>query len=280
MFDKKSTIEKYEDEFKSDKLKHKHVFYDLYITTGDPEEMRAFTAELLDDADYSININKLTDFEDVGVEGIFKGGKLKPLQSIIKGVKSHEKGVKHSFLWKFFAGFGALLFLLVLLFKASVPYPDFFYLGGTVFLILSFITYLVKDKIDLMLWVKISGIYNVEESKADIRVVIAGDTAKKDKEAIKLLDDDLNEIYQVIARKYIKLNKKKEEKITVVKKDTAEEKVIKALRESQSQLELLDKRLLKKEITEDTYKDVKVQLVHKKRNLETMMDLIETLSDK
>lgn len=274
-FDKKSPVEEYEEEFKANKLKQKHIFYDLYITTGDPEEMRAYSSELMDDADYNININKLTNFDDVEVEGIFRGGKLKPLRGVIKGIKSYEKGVKHPLLWKFLVALGAVSFLLVLLLKTQLPYPEMFYLGGGLFLALGFITYMIKEKIDLTIWLKIAGVYNIDEARADVRVVLAGESAKKDKGAVNVLDDDINEIYQVIAKKYIKNNAPKQ--ITIVKQDTAETKIFERLREVSNELEKLNKRILEQKISEKTYSDIKEQLDKKKKNLETMLDLLGTV---
>lgn len=282
-FNKKSTVEEYEEEFKANKLKQKHIFYDLYLTTGDPEEMRAFASELMDDADYNININKLTNFDDMEVEGIFKGGKLKPLRGVIKGTKSYEKGVKHPLLWKVLVALGVLSFLLVLIFKTQIPLPggfsfdpQMFYLTGGIFLILGFIIYMLKEKIDLMIWLKVAGVYNIDEAKADVRIVLAGESEKKDKGAINALDDDLNEIYQVIAKKYIKKGQASE-KITIVKQDTAETKIFEKLREVSSELDKFTKRLADQKISEKTYTDIKEQLEKKKKNLETMLDLLGTV---
>lgn len=277
MFEGKTVIEKYEDEFKTDRMRNKHIFYDLNVRTGDPEETRAYSAELFKDLDYSTVLNEMTKFEDAEFEGIFRGGRLKPLKSIMKGVKEFNKGVKYPLVWKLFFGLSVLSILLTFAksLVENIPilaaWSDFGWYVAAVMLIVAFIAYQVKKKIGLALWVKLAGIYDVESQKADLRMIIAGDCAEKDKEAFMKLEDDVSEFYNVVARKYVK---RKEGEAAVIEKKPQQSKIFENIREVNDELDRLQKKFIDNKITEDSYKGLKAELERKKEKFEILLDVI------
>jgi hypothetical protein len=277
---RKPVVDKYEKEFKTDRLRDKHLFYDLNIRVGDPEELRTTAVELLADSDYTIRLNEMTKFEDKEFDKMFMGGRLKPLKSIIKAGKNVKKGPKFPLLWKIFVLLGlaflALRFISPDMFGGE-PTNNLLY-AGIFFLLLSLAVYMIKKIVPLALWIKIVGIYNVEDQQADIRLVLAGDTKKKDKEAFGKLEDELSEIYSVLARKYMKkIDKKqivKSVKIETKKDETAENKIQTLMIDLDRQIRKLEKNLVEGKVSEDTYNELKGKLKNKKDKLETLYDLL------
>lgn len=277
MFEGKTVIEKYEDEFKTERMRNKHIFYDLNVRTGDPEEIRAYSAELFKDLDYKTVLNEMTKFEDAEFEGIFRGGRLKPLKSIMKGVKEFNKGVKYPIIWKLFFVLSAFSILLTFAksWVETVPllqaWSNYGWYAAAVMLIAAFIAYQIKERIGLALWVKMAGIYDVESSKADLRVIIAGDSEEKDKEAFMKLEDDVSEFYNVVARKYVK---RKEGEAAVIERKPQETKIFENIKDVNDDISKLEKKFIDGKITEDTYKNLKSDLERKKEKFEILLDVI------
>jgi hypothetical protein len=279
LFKQKTVIEKYEEEFKTEHMRNKHIFYDLNVRAGDPEELRSFSAELLSDLGFTTILNEMTKFEDVEFEGIFRGGRLKPTKIIIKSLKELDKGPKFPFAWKFFLTIGIISLLLYLVPWQWIQQSSFLlewknyspWFAG-IFILLALIVYLIKEKIGLAIWLKIAGIYDVESEKCDVRIMISGDSEKRDKEAFKKIESDLSELYDVIAKRYVK-RKEKEIKIPTIGKEP-ELQVLSSLRDVNKQIENLQRRFTEGKITEETYKQLKDELERKKDKIETLLDIV------
>jgi len=269
----KSRVEKLEDEFKTDKLKNKYMFYDLNIRAADPEEVRTFSSEVLQELGFYPILNKFTKFEDVELEGIFTGGRLKPVKSVIKGVKKVKRGPKYGLLWKLLSliGIGLLIYYLI---PGNVPNYQVLYLS-ILFLLLSLFVYMIKKTLVLEVWVKLAGIYDVSSEKSDLRVIIASDAKDRSRESFKILEEDINEFYNELASKYVK--KRATPVIKVRRGVSPRERMLSALQEVEKEISNLDTRLSKGEISEETYKEVKQRLERKREKLETMLDLLSVM---
>ena len=218
MFDKKTIVEKYEDQFKVKEMHNKHMFYDLYARVGDPEELRSTVLELLQDTDWKTSINEMMKFEDTDTEGIFRGGKLKPIKSIVKAFKEVRKGPKFPILWKsfFFIGIGLLVAYLYTLAFPTNWNPNLLIMASPAFFILALLIYSIKNIVSLAMWIKIAGVYDIASEEADVRLVISADADKRDKEAYNKLEEDMAQIYNVLAKKYVS-NSKKVTKTQIIK---------------------------------------------------------------
>ncbi|MCW1296525.1 MAG: hypothetical protein OH319_02490 [Candidatus Parvarchaeota archaeon] len=277
-FSKKTVIERYEEEFKTEHMRNKHIFYDLNIRAGDPEELRSFSMELLEDLGFTTILNEMTKFDDPEFEGIFRGGRLKPTKSIIKSLKELDKGSKFPIIWKIFLAIGIVSLLLYVLPWSLVQESTILsewksyslWIGG-IFILAAIIVYYIKEKIGLAVWIKIAGIYDVEDEKCDVHLMISGDSEKKDKEAFKKLENDLAELYDVISRKYIK-RKEKEPKITIGREP--EIQALNSLREINKEIDNLQKRFTEGKVSEETYKQLKEELERKKDRYETILDIV------
>jgi len=278
----KTIVEKYEDQFKVEEMQNKHIFYDLYARVGDPEELRGFTTEILKSMDWKTTLNELTKFEEMELEGIFRGGRLKPFKNIIKAYKSFKKGPKFPLLWKIFAllGIGFLIFYMYALLSNSIEWNLNLILGLTIAsFVLSLLIYSVKETIGLALWVKIAGIYDIASEEADLRIVIAADAEKKDKDAFNQLEDDVSEFYSVLTRRYVKKIKREATKTEIKKeleanKEDPEIKVMRALKDIDKQIANLEKSFVAGKMKEDTYKEIKDDLEKRRAKLETIRDLL------
>ena len=279
VFNKKTILEKYEDQFKVKEMKNKHLFHDLYTRVGDPEELRGFIVELLQDLGWKTSVNELTKFENDEMEPIFRGGRLKPIRSIIKSYKQVVKGPKYPFVWKafFFIGVG---FLLAWLYTLAFPTnwnSDILLKLTPVWFILAILVYYIKETVSLALWVKISGIYDIQSEEADVRIAIAGDADKRDKEAYNKLEEDMSEIYSVLNRKYVpkkKISKTQIVKVLKPKSKQPELSLMKTIRDIDKQIAELQKKFIKGDIKEDTYKELKEDLEKRKAKAETILDLL------
>ena len=280
VFDKETILEKYENQFKVNEMQNKHIFHDLYARVGDPEELRGFIIGLMQDLDWKPSVNELTKFEDTDKEGIFRGGRLKPIKSIVKAYKQLKKGPRYPLIWKsfFFIGLGFLAFYIYTLF-VSTNFNSNLIIGSTlVFFILALLVYSVKEIILLAMWVKISGIYNIKDEMADVRIVIAADANKKDKQGYDKLQEDVSEIYGVLNKKYVSNNKKVSKtqivKVLSPRSKQPEVSLMKSVRDIDKQLSTLNKRFINKEISEDLYKEIKSDLLKQKAKSETVLDLL------
>ena len=280
MFNKKTIVEKYEDQFKVKEMHNKHMFYDLYARVGDPEELRKTVLELLQDTDWKTSINEMMKFEDTDTEGIFRGGKLKPIKSIVKAFKEVRKGAKFPFIWKsfFFIGLGLLIAYLYTLAFPTNWNSNLLIMASPAFFILALLVYSIKEVVALAMWIKISGIYNIANEEADVRLVISADADKRDKEAYDKLEADMAEIYNVLARKYVS-NAKKITKTQIIKelkpksKEPAVE-LVRQMRDLDAQIAALDKRFTRGDVKEDTYKELKADLTKRRAKSETLLDLV------
>ncbi len=280
VFDKKTIVEKYEDQFKVKEMQNKHLFHDLYTRVGDPEELRGFIVELLQDLDWKTSINELMKFEDTDTEGIFRGGRLKPIKSIIKAYKQIKKGPKYPLFWKlfFFIGLGFLVFYLYTLSFPTNWNSNLIIQITPIWFILALLVYSVKETVSLALWVKLAGIYDIKNEESDVRIVIAADADKKDKEAFDKLEEDISELYNVLNRKYVASQKKvtKTQIVKVLKPKSKQPEValVRKVRDFDKQLEQLNKRFINKEIDENTYRELKQDIERRKAKAETILDLL------
>lgn len=275
MFGRKVRVEKLEEEFKTNKMRNRTVFFDLNIRATDPEEVRARSTELITDVDFQPILSELTQFEDVEFENIFRAGRLKPVKFITKAEREERKGTRYPMLYKLLAvvGLGCLLIAL---------FRDMLYLGidqmsflivAAASLLLSIGFYSIKKVIPMALWLKIAGIYDIESNKSDLRIIISADTLKPDKVVAKKLEEDITELYNVLADKYV-TKTKFSPLIVKSKAATAETKIQDTIKSVEVELDKLNSRLSSGEISEDTYKEVKNNLMKRREKLETIQDLV------
>jgi len=278
----KTIVEKYEEQFKVEKMQNKHLFYDLYARVGDPEELRGYVVETLQDMDWKTTLNELTKFEEMEVEGIFRGGRLKPFKTVVKTYKSLKKGAKFPWLWKllFIVGCAFLGFYFFTLFDNPTGWNSDLIIKVTpIWFVLAILIYMIKDSVAMAIWIKIAGVYDVASEEADLRIVIAADAEKKDKEAYEKLEEDVSEFYNVLTRKYVKRIKREATKTEIVKemeKDSEEPevKLVKSIKDVDGQMAKLEKSFVEGKMKEDTYRQIKEDLAKRKSKLETLMDLI------
>ncbi|MCD6547100.1 MAG: hypothetical protein J7K22_00950 [Nanoarchaeota archaeon] len=281
MFEKKTVLERYEEQFKVSEMQNKHIFYDLYARVGDPEELRGYVTELLKSLDWKTSVNELMKFEEAEVEGMFRGGRLKPIKTIMKAYKQFKKGPRYPLIWKLLTliGIGFLVFYFyTLIDTARVWNSNMFLFGSIAWFILAILVYSIKEVVSMAIWLKISGIYNIADEKADVRVVIAGDADKKDAEAFKVLEEDVSELYNSLIRRYVKTQKKPITKTEIIKeikpKRNALAEIAKSSKEIEKDLANLAKQLAAGKISEEAYKEAKKDLERRKAKLETILDLL------
>jgi hypothetical protein len=138
---------------------------------------------------------------------------------------------------------------------------------------------MIKDSVAMAIWIKIAGVYDVASEEADLRIVIAADAEKKDKEAYEKLEEDVSEFYNVLTRKYVKRIKREATKTEIVKemeKDSEEPevKLVKSIKDVDGQMAKLEKSFVEGKMKEETYRQIKEDLAKRKSKLETLMDLI------
>lgn len=279
MFKKKTILEKYEEQFKVKEMQNKHIFYDLFARVGDPEELRSFITELLQDYGWKASLNVLTKFEEMDIEGIFRGGRLKPIKSIIKSYKQLKKGPRYPLLWKLFFFIG-ICFLIFYLYTVAFPTewnPNFIIKITPIWFILSLLIYSIKETVSMAMWIKIAGVYNIQDEEADVRIVIAADADKKDKEAYNKLEADISEIYGILSKKYVP--RKKVTRTMIIRELKPKKKnpaiaLLKTIKDIDEQLAVLNKRFIKGEIKEETYKELKEDLEKRRAKADTLLDLI------
>jgi uncharacterized protein YjgD (DUF1641 family) len=148
-----------------------------------------------------------------------------------------------------------------------------------VWFVLALLIYMVKEEVSMAIWVKIAGVYDVTSEEADVRIVIAADAEKKDKEAYEKLEEDVSEFYNVLTRKYVKRIKREATKTEIIKEmeKTEEEpdvKIVKAMKDIDAQAAKLEKSFVEGKMKEETYRQIKDDLAKRKSKLDTLMDLI------
>ena len=282
----KTIVERYEGQFQVKEMQNKHLFYDLYARVGDPEELRSFIQQIMQDMDWKTSINELTKWEEKDTEDIYRGGRLKPIRTILKSHKEIVKGSRWPWIWKILlaVGIGFLAFYLYTVFnvEAGLRFNKNLILAATPFWFLgSIIFYMIKDKVSMAIWAKVSGVYDIASEEADVRIVLAADAAKADKMAFDKLEEDLSELYNVLSRKYIKKKSIPNATVSEIGKEVGTRgdpgvKILKALSELDKQMADLANQLATGKIKEDTYNQVKKEMEQRKTKLQTLIDLLST----
>ncbi len=281
-------IRNYEKEFVTDTMESHHVFYDLYIKSDDPQELRNEVSESMTDLDYKILLNEMAKFEDTELEETFRGGNAKPIRVLVKAAKDIRKGSKYPTLWKACLIVG-ILFLIALLVEYSGSLsanltsfsiqPSGLLEYATVALfVLAILFWVIKEIVPIFLWSKIIGVYDPTEASANVRIVLAGDCQFKDKDAYARLEGDMTELYSVLSRKYAnKLNKRQmtqsvSEAFSIGSRGS--QNINSKLRDVEKQSADLERNFVAGKISEDQYKELKAKFEAQKTQLETMFDLL------
>ncbi|MCL5976082.1 MAG: hypothetical protein M1580_00600 [Candidatus Parvarchaeota archaeon] len=282
------SIKNYEKEFDTQELEKKHVFYDLYIKSDDPQILRSQVSEYMTDMDYKILLNELAKFEDNELEETFRGGNVKPIRALIKSAKDNKKGSKYPIAWKtcLILGIVLLAFLLVS-YRANIytNITHFSYsasaliLYGTIaFFVLSLIFFEIKKIVPIFLWAKIIGVYDPTEESANVRVVLAGDCKFKDKESYSKLEGDMTEMYSELSRKYgNKLDKRQlanSVSSSLSMGPQGSMKLNNKLREIEKESADLERNFVAGKISQEEYNKMKAQIEAKRAQLDTLFDLI------
>jgi hypothetical protein len=281
-------IRKYEKEFRTEELENHHVFYDLYIKSDDPQELRNELSEMLADLGYKNLLNELTKFDDSELEETFRGGNVKPIRSFVKSAKDNVKGSKFPTLWKICLILGVILLAVLLASYRDTIYqsvttvnyaPSGYLLYGTIVLLfLALLFWIVKKVVPLYVWIKIIGVYDPTETAANVRVVMAGDCRFKDKDSYAKLESDLTEMYSELSRKYSnKLNKRAvDEKLsdTLSLRGRPSQNLTQKLKDVEKELSDLERNFVSGKISEAQYKELKERLEMRRAQLETLFDLV------
>ena len=213
------SIKNYEKEFDTQELEKKHVFYDLYIKSDDPQVLRNEVSEDMTDMDYKILLNELAKFDDNELEETFRGGNIKPVRALIKSAKDNKKGSKYPVAWKACLIIGIILAVVLIVSYRTEVYSNITHFsysasalvlyGMIAFFVLAFVFFEIKRIVPIFLWAKIIGVYDPTEQSANVRVVLAGDCKFKDKDSYSKLEGDMTEMYSELSRRYgNKLNKR------------------------------------------------------------------------
>jgi uncharacterized membrane protein len=279
-------IRNYEKEFVTDTLEGHHVFYDLYIKSDDPQELRNEISESMTDLDYKILLNEMSKFEDSELEETFRGGNAKPMRVLVKSAKDDVKGSKYPILWKACLILG-IIFLVALLVSYSGSafggltnfsyQPSALLLYSTMALfVFALIFFIFKEVVPIFLWAKIIGIYDPTEDSANVRIVLAGDCQFKDKDSYARLENDMTELYSELSRKYAnKLNKRQfNQTATSAFGGRAGQNVGSKLKEVEKESADLERNFVAGKVSEEQYKELKTKLEAQKTQLETMFELL------
>lgn len=277
-----TVVKQYEKEFETKTLENKHVFYDLYIKSEDPQELRARIAQELTDKDYKILLNEMTKFdENSELEEAFRGGNIKPIRILIKAAKDRRAGAAYPTLWKAFLGITIILLILTILnsrglfYGNSGNYPSPYLIYGTLASFILFLVFLLfRYVVPIFVWSKIIGIYQAGESTAEVRIVLAGDCQFADKRSYELLEADLSEIYTDISRKYQRKASKEEYIENIPFRSEQSQKLMSKLREIEYELADLEKNFAAGKIGEEAYKETKKELELKKSEIEALVDVL------
>ncbi len=268
MFWKKTFVDSVEEEFKTSKLRNKRIFHDVNLRVADPDELRANIVDYLRGLDFYIILNEMTEFEESDeFAKFFRGGRLKPIKSIIKASKQTMLGTRHPKLVAFFFLAGLISTIFYLLPYQQLNKITLFYFSITSF-ILSGLFFLVKKIAKCYVWIKIVGIYDVEGLKADVRLVLSADGDLYDE-----LRDEVAELYHLISRKYFRFPR--ESIVKPSSKSKQQEIIEKIIKINNDERELRDK-LIRGKISEELYNNVMNSLEHDKEKLETILELISS----
>lgn len=281
-------IRNYEKEFVTDTLEAHHVFYDLYIKSDDPQELRNEVSESMTDLDYKILLNEMSKFEDQELEETFRGGNAKPMRVLMKSAKDNLKGSKYPILWKSCLVLGIVLLVVLLVSYSSSlqsnlvsfsTQPSALLEYATVALfVLAVVFLIIREIVPIFLWAKIIGIYDPTEESANVRIVLAGDCQFKDKDSYAKLESDMTELYSELSRKYAnKLNKRQ---VASSVNDAfslgarGSQNLSNKMRDIEKESADLERNFVAGKISEDQYKDLKAKLEAQKTQLETVFDLV------
>ncbi|MBE5729650.1 hypothetical protein IG206_02520 [Candidatus Parvarchaeota archaeon] len=283
-----SVVKNYENEFDTKVMENRHVFYDLYVKSNDPQALRNEIAESLGDMDYKLLLNEMTKFDDENLEEVFRGGNAKPIRVAMKAAKDNKKGSKYPILWKAFLILGVILLAVLLVYARGEIYnnistfsttPSALLLYGTIASFVLFVLFLeIKYIVPIFLWSKIVGIYDPTSSSANVRIVLAGECQFKDKDSYARLESDMNEIYSELSRKFAnKLDKTQlssnvETGLSIGRGQN--QKLTNELRDIENQLSDLERNFAAGKVSESSYKDLKAKLEMKRTQLETLFDLL------
>lgn len=282
------SIKNYEKEFDTQELEKKHVFYDLYIKSDDPQVLRNQVSEYMTDMDYKILLNELAKFDDNELEETFRGGNVKPIRALIKSAKDNKKGSKYPIAWKTCLILGIILLIVLLVSYRSNIYTNITHFsysasalvlyGMIAFFVLSLIFFEIKKIVPIFLWAKIIGVYDPTEESANVRVVLAGDCKFKDKDSYSKLEGDMTEMYSELSRKYgNKLDKRQlanSVSSSLSMGPQGSTKLNNKLRDIEKESADLERNFVAGKISEDEYKKMKAQIEAKRQQLDTLFDLI------
>lgn len=266
----KPFISQIENEFKTDKLRNKHVFHDANLRVNDPEEFRVSSVDYLRGLDFIVDANEMTEFEgDDEFEKFFRGGRLKPLKNIIKARRRTNVGSRYPLIWRLL-----LTAAIISLIGYFMPYEelnkDLLFYITTISIILSGIFYLTKKVIISSVWVKMIGVYDIEDMKSDVRVIISADTNESDLKIFDKLRDDISEFYELISRRYMK----KADETLIIKPvtKTKSEELMTKLSGINNEIKELRSKFINGKISEDMFKKLNLTLESDKDKLETVID--------
>ncbi|HLE05812.1 MAG TPA: hypothetical protein VI790_00510 [Candidatus Nanoarchaeia archaeon] len=266
----KTFITHLEGEFKTDKLRDKHVFHDASLRVNDPEEFRLTCVDYLRGLDFIVDANEMTEFEgDDEFSKFFRSGRLKPLKNIIKARRRTNIGSRYPLIWRLL-----LLTGIISLIGYFMPYEelnkDLLFYITTISIILSGVLYLIKKVILSSVWIKMIGVYDVEDMKSDVRVIISADTNESDLRVFDKLRDDISEFYELISRRYMK----KADETTMIKPvtKTKSDELITRLSGINSELKELRTKFINGKISEDLFKKLNATLEADKDKIETVID--------
>ncbi|MGC8533078.1 MAG: hypothetical protein ACP5MV_00375 [Candidatus Parvarchaeum sp.] len=282
------SIKNYEKEFDTQELEKKHVFYDLYIKSDDPQVLRNQVSEYMTDMDYKILLNELAKFDDNELEETFRGGNVKPIRALIKSAKDNKKGSKYPIAWKTCLILGIILLVVLLVSYRSNIYTNITHFsysasalvlyGMIAFFVLSLMFFEIKKIVPIFLWAKIIGVYDPTEESANVRVVLAGDCKFKDKDSYSKLEGDMTEMYSELSRKYgNKLDKRQlanSVSSSLSMGPQGSTKLNNKLRDIEKESADLERNFVAGKISEDEYKKMKAQIEAKRQQLDTLFDLI------
>ncbi len=269
----KPYISNVENEFKTSRMRDKHVFHDISLRVDDPEEFRVTAVNYLRSLGFIIDLNEMTEFEE-GDEFVkfFRGGRLKPLKNIIKARRSTVVGSRFPVLWKslFIVGLASLI-------AYFLPYKELnkelLFYSTIVSFLLSALFLLIKREIISSVWVKIIGVYDVEGMKADLRVVISADVSEGNFKVFNDLRDDVAEFYDLVTHKYLKKVKPAETLIKPTAKSKSEELVERLVKVNKDMKVLRDK-FINGRVSEDIFRRLMNSLDKEKDKIETVLDLL------
>ena len=277
----KTLVEREEEDFNTKRMMNRKIYHELNIRSGDLELLRTQVLELVEDMSYDIIINKFTKFEDSEFNSIFEQGRLKPLRAVLNAEKRITTGSMFPWLWKLCLGLSIACFVLYFTpqsffdnFNITIE-SNYFSIAGLLLLTASFLLWYTRRIDVLSIYFKASGIYNIEDKTSDFKVILSAESTSSKDDVMKKLDDEVAEIFTVISKKYVKETEKKTSILELSKKNkNLDTTVIKGINEVEDDLRNLDSRLATGEISEGTYREVKNELLERKRKLETILDLV------